>query len=103
MVFEAAISAFFTDSNFSCSAIYSPLSGSDTEVRIIKKSVDALGDRFLSNDVVAEGDIADVRISDIPARPEDGSTLTIDGDVYVIRSAEMDGQKLTWQLNLDKV
>ena len=100
--FAAAINVLFADANLGADASYDPVAGSAFPVRVVKNARRA--EQSFSpyaTAAVATAYQFDVRVSDV-AQPAAGDTLTVGGAAFVVRSFELDGEKLVWQLNVDE-
>ncbi len=102
-VFAQALDVLYTDPNMSVSGTYQvELDAPGQPVRVMRRSR-AEEERLLNTGVRPTGELAAIRTSEVPTKPESGKAyLTLNGTRYRIRQATPDRERLEWRLDLDE-
>lgn len=101
-VFDTMVDTLYSDPNFGVSATYTPKAGAAVAVTIVRdpQKIEQIYSPF-ENKALTTAYLFDVRASEI-AQPLKGDVIEVDGDRFVVMSAEADSEKLVWRLNVDK-
>lgn len=101
-VFDTMVDTLYSDPNLGVSATYRPKGGASFSVTLVRDPL-PVGQVYspFETKAVTTGYLFDVRASDVP-QPVKGDEIEVDGVRFVVMSAELDGPKLVWRLNVDK-
>jgi hypothetical protein len=101
---QAAINLLFADPNLSVAATYRPRAGAEVSVRLLRQRRGHSDfDAGFQVGATAPADHAELRVAEMAA-PQEGDVLDLGGgERYRVRKAELDGERLVWLLDLDRV
>lgn len=99
--FDDALAALHLNSDLSEAATYRVGGAGDgVSVRVIRGAPETIEAAFGAQ-IIAPAIRVHIRAGDLAARPLDGDTITIGATVLVVRHAQLDAERLTWECSCD--
>ena len=93
--FATALTALFRAPG-SVAAVYSPLSGPDVPLRVIRTN-----GREVEGSLIMDTEAVQIMVADV-AQPQAGARITIGSEISTIQSApQLDRERLTWSCYLE--